>query len=131
MSFVLSSRSEVKLVMVHPHLVKVVRRAIQVTEVDFVVIEGMRTFARQKELCALGKSQTLNSRHMHGLAVDVAAFVDRKISWEMKYYRQIAAAFAKAADELKIPVEWGGNWKTFKDGPHFQLNKYVYPDGVA
>lgn len=131
MGFKLSTRSECNLHLVHPDLVKVVRRAIELTEVDFIVIEGRRTVARQKELVKAGKSQTMNSRHLHGLAVDCAAFINGKVSWEMPHYKKISLAFAKAADELKIPVEWGGNWKTFKDGPHFQLNKNVYPDGIT
>lgn len=119
--FKLSRRSLDKLKGVHPDLISVVKRAIELTEVDFVVIEGLRTLERQKELVKKGASQTINSRHLTGHAVDLGAWVDNKISWNWAYYYKIADAMKQASQELNIPIEWGGDWKTFKDGPHYQL----------
>jgi peptidoglycan L-alanyl-D-glutamate endopeptidase CwlK len=121
MTFSLSQRSENSLKGVDPKLVAVVRKAITITPVDFVVIEGLRSLERQKELVAKGASRTLKSNHLIGRAVDVAALVDGKITWEEKYYRQISAAFKQASKELDIPIRWGGDFKGFFDSPHFEL----------
>lgn len=124
--FKLSNKSLDRLKGVHPDLVKVVKRAIELTEIDFSVGEGLRTIARQKELVAKGASQTMKSRHLTGHAVDLYAFVDGSVSWEWKYYANISESVLKAAKELGVDVEWGGNWK-MKDGPHFQLTWAKYP----
>lgn len=112
---------------VNPALVKVVRRALEITPVDFGITDGLRSMARQRDLLREGKSQTLRSRHITGHAVDVVAYLGREISWEWKYYEQIAAAFKRASEELHIPIVWGGDWKTLKDGPHFQLPHKDFP----
>ncbi|EOT5669503.1 M15 family metallopeptidase, partial [Escherichia coli] len=93
------------------------------TEVDFGITEGLRSKCRQKQLVAAGKSQTMNSRHLTGEAVDVVAYVGNQVSWEWSLYEKIARAFQQAAAELGTPIEWGGDWKTLKDGPHFQLKR--------
>lgn len=127
MTFRLGPRSEERLKGVHEDLVRVVRRAIELTPVDFTVLEGVRTEERQRQLVAEGRSQTMKSRHLTGHAVDLGAYVGGKVVWDFSMYRQIAAAVTQAAVELNVPVEWGGNWKTFKDGPHFQLPWAIYP----
>ena len=127
MSFKLGKRSLSNLEGVHPDLVKVVNRAIELTQVDFTVIEGLRTKERQAQLLKEKKTTTSNSRHLTGHAVDLAAWVDNTVSWEWKYYYQIADAMKKAASELNISIDWGGDWKKFKDGPHFQLTWSKYP----
>lgn len=127
MAFVLSNRSLSKLNGVHPDLIAVVKRAIEIADVDFAVIEGKRTKAAQLVLYKSGASQTMNSRHLTGHAVDLAAYVNGKIRWDWPLYTKIANAVKKAAKELNIPVEWGGDWKSFKDGPHFQLPRSKYP----
>lgn len=125
MSFKLGKRSLSNLEGVHPDLVKVVNRAIKLTQVDFTVIEGLRTKERQAQLLKEKKTTTLNSRHLTGHAVDLAAWVivDDKgtFSWDWKHYYIIEKAMKQAASELKIPIEWGGDWKRFKDAPHWQL----------
>src|SRR5699024_250994 len=126
-NFKFSQRSENNLKGVNPDLVKIVRRALQLSPVDFGITEGLRTVERQRQLVAAGKSQTMNSRHISGHAVDVFAYPTSAGSWEWKYYEQIATAFKQAAKELDSPVEWGGDWKTLKDGPHFQLPHAKYP----
>lgn len=125
--FQLGPRSKMRLNGVHPDLVKVVERAIEITPVDFTVLEGLRSPDRQKELVAAGASQSLNSRHITGHAVDLGAWVDDQVDWSWPLYHKIARAMKEAAKELKIDIEWGGDWVTFKDGPHFQLSRRSYP----
>ncbi len=127
MSFKLGKRSLSNLEGVHPDLVKVVNRAIELTQVDFTVIEGLRTKERQAQLLKEKKTTTKNSRHLTGHAVDLAAWVDGTVSWDWKHYYKIAEAVKQAASELKIPIEWGGDWKRFKDAPHWQLPWSKYP----
>lgn len=112
---------------VHQDLVKVVSRAIELTEIDFVVTEGLRTPARQQELMKAGATRTLKSRHLTGHAVDLAALVGGQVRWDWPLYSKLATAMKQAASELNIPIEWGGDWTTFKDGPHFQLPHNRYP----
>lgn len=133
MAYRLSQSSLSKLEDVHPDLVKVVKRAIEITPTDFKVIEGKRTLARQKDLVARGASKTMNSRHLiasngYAHAVDIVP-LDNKgaISWDWPLYYRIAPAVKQAAKECGVPIEWGGDWKTFKDGPHWQLPFKEYP----
>jgi peptidoglycan L-alanyl-D-glutamate endopeptidase CwlK len=112
---------------VHPDLVKVLNRAIEMTEVDFGITEGFRSAERQRQLVAAGKSQTQNSRHLTGHAVDVDAFVDGAVNWEWENYVKIARAVKKAAFDLGVPIHWGGDWITLKDGCHFELDRVAYP----
>ncbi|HEF8774301.1 TPA: M15 family metallopeptidase [Providencia stuartii] len=126
--FLLSRRSEENLRGVHPDLVKVVRRALELSNVDFMVIEGKRNEARQRQLFASGKSKTMNSRHLTGHAIDCAPIINREIPWDdWSKFAQVAVAMKKAAEELKVDIEWGGDWVNFKDGPHFQLSHQTYP----
>ncbi|WP_127958061.1 M15 family metallopeptidase [Serratia microhaemolytica] len=127
MSNKFSQRSENNLRDLHPDLVKVARLALQYSPIDFAITEGRRSVARQRQLVASGKSQTMNSRHITGHALDVVAYIGKEVSWEWKYYQQIAKAFKQAGAELAIPIEWGGQWQTLKDGPHFQLPHAEYP----
>jgi len=94
---------------------------------DFGITEGLRTYARQTQLFKSGKSQTLNSRHLTGHAIDIIAYPTPSGSWDFADYELIASAFKQAARELNIPVEWGGDWPEFKDGVHFQLPYDVNP----
>ena len=122
--FFLSSRSRSNLLDVNPFLVRIVEKAIQITEVDFAVIEGRRSPGRQLELFKAGKSQTLKSKHLTGDAVDLAAWVDGEVTWEWAYYVKIAQAMKEAARRLGYDnLVWGGDWKTFKDGVHFQIGR--------
>lgn len=123
----LGAKSRRRLKGVHPDLVKVVERAIEVTTVDFTVLEGLRDPARQKTLMESGASQTLNSRHITGHAVDLGAWVDNRVDWSWPLYHKIAAAMKEAAKELNVTIVWGGDWRTFKDGPHFELDRRKYP----
>ncbi|HGM5294470.1 TPA: M15 family metallopeptidase [Serratia marcescens] len=122
-----TARSEENLRGVHPDLVRVIRLALRYSLVPFSVSEGLRSMARQREMVRAGSSQTLRSRHLTGHAVDVVAMPAGVVSWEWDCYAQIAVAVRRAARECGVNVEWGGEWKTLKDGPHFQLAFRDYP----
>lgn len=125
--FQFGARSEKRLEGVHPDLVKVVRRALQLSKNDLTIGEGVRTLAQQQEYVRTGKSTTMRSRHLTGHAVDIWPLVDGAVSWDWKYYYPLAECMKQAAKELNVPIEWGGDWTTFKDGPHFQLPWKEYP----
>lgn len=127
MGFSLSKRSIDRMTGVHPDLVKVVKLAITLTEIDFGVTEGLRTVERQRELVAKGASKTMNSRHLTGHAVDLVAYVGSEVRWDWPLYHKIAEAMKRAANALGVPIVWGGDWKSFKDGPHFELDRKAYP----
>lgn len=127
MVYSLSPKSLSMLKGIHPDLVKVIKRAIQITDIEFSIIEGMRTVARQKQLVAKGASKTMNSRHLTGHAVDIVPMHDGKISWDWPLYYKIAKVMKKAAKDVGVAIEWGGDWKSFKDGPHWQLPFSKYP----
>lgn len=124
MGYKLGKRSIQKLSGVHPDMVNVVELAISISDVDFTVLEGIRHINRQRELYKSGKSTTMNSRHLTGHAVDLAPW---PISWEWDEFYPIAEAMKTAAEELEIELEWGGDWKSFPDGPHFQLSRDTHP----
>lgn len=126
-TFALSERSIARLTGVHADLVRVVRLAIGITSVDFAVIEGLRTVERQAELVRAGASRTMQSRHLTGHAVDLAAYVGGEIRWDWPLYPRIASAVKAAAEELRVPLIWGGDWPRFRDGPHFELDRKAYP----
>lgn len=127
MTYNLSKKSRDRLAGVHPDLVKVVERAIEITEIDFAVLEGVRSKTRQEQLVKSGASQTMRSRHLTGHAVDLGAYVAGSVRWDWPLYHKLAVAVKQAAAELQVPIEWGGDWATFKDGPHWQLPWKEYP----
>lgn len=131
MGFRLSARSKKRLEGVHPQLQSVIHRAIAKTSIDFTVLEGVRTMQRQKELFDQGATTTMNSRHLTGHAVDIAPYVAGEVSWHWPHYHALAAHIKKAARDLGVPIEWGGDWETFKDGPHWQLPWKDYPADAA
>ena len=147
MSYRLSMKSLSRLQGVKPELVAVVKRAIELTTQDFAVLEGLRSKATQAAYVAKGTSQTMNSYHLTGHAVDLVPYVNGAISWDWKYFYPIAKAMKAAAKELGVKLEWGGAWgkdmqtyddpqkasadyvasrkrigkNAFIDGPHFQI----------
>lgn len=127
MTFSLSQRSKDRLKGVHPDLVKVIEEAIKESPLDFSISEGLRTKERQKVLFDSGKSQTMNSRHITGHAIDFAVIKDGEVTWDFKYYQLVADHIKKVAKELNVPITWGGDWVSFKDGPHVELNRSKYP----
>jgi len=122
MTYQFSQRSLDNLKGVHEDLVSVVTRALELTEQDFMVIEGLRTEERQKQLVAEGKSKTMNSRHLTGHAVDIVPY---PVSWEWEDFRPVVNAMRKAAKELGVDVEHGFDWGW--DAPHHQLTWESYP----
>lgn len=147
--FKLSQKSLNTLGSVKPSLQAVVKRAIEISTVDFGVTEGIRTVETQKKYVAAGKSQTMKSKHITGDAVDLVAYVDGKVSWELNLYDNIADAMKQAAKEQGVALTWGAAWhvkditkyngtmeqamneyidqrrkqgkRPFIDGPHFEL----------
>jgi len=127
----LNSKSVGLLKKVHPDLVRVVVRAAQMTDLDFIVTCGARTVEEQREMVRKGASKTMKSRHIiaaNGFshAVDLAAMIGGKLKWDWPLYSRLAKTMKAAAKAEKVPIEWGGDWK-FKDGPHYQLAWASYP----
>jgi peptidoglycan L-alanyl-D-glutamate endopeptidase CwlK len=147
MSYQLGKRSKDRLLGIDPRMVAVVEKAIIISEQDFSVICGMRTVEEQEALVAKGASQTMKSKHLEGLAVDLMAYIDGG-RWELNLYDEIADAVRKAAIELGVTVRWGAAWhknlndwegtaedlmneyidlrrsqgrRPFIDGPHFEI----------
>ena len=117
---------------VHPDLVRVIERAARMSNSGFRVIDGVRTVAEQKANVARGVSKTMNSRHLpaaNGLshAVDVVPLVGGAISWDWDDFYPLAKVIKQAAALEGVPIEWGGDWKSFKDGAHWQLPWAQYP----
>ena len=125
-----SARSLKNLNGIHPDLRRVIDRALQDSPLDFVVIEGLRTKERQKQLVASGASKTLNSRHITGHAVDLVPIgPNGKAAFDWPLYDRLGPAVKAAAQAEGVEVVWGGDWTSFKDGPHFELDRKVYPEG--
>lgn len=127
MTFQLSVRSEARLAGVHPDLVRIVRRALALSAVDFGVAEGVRSLARQRELFAEGKTRTMNSRHLSGHAVDLYPSVRAGEDYTRADFEPVVTAMKAAAAELGMPLECGHDWKSFPDSPHHQLPFLGYP----
>lgn len=126
---ILDSRSLGFLSQVHEDLAKVIAESAVSWNEPWIwkITEGKRTKERQAALVKLKLSQTMQSRHITGHAVDFAVFIDGLLTWDFKWYKKVAEHILATGKKLKIDVEWGGNWKTFKDGPHIQLSKGKYP----
>ena len=127
MTFALGQRSKDRLTGVHPDLVKVIEEAIKESPLDFSITEGLRTKERQKELFDAGKSQTMRSRHLTGHAVDIAVIKDGTVTWDAQYYIPVLDHIKAVARQMEIPIVCGGDWVSFKDYPHIELNRSKYP----
>lgn len=128
----LTPKDEQRLKRAHPDLAKVVRRAAEITTVPFTILQSDRTLAEQRENVRKGVSKTMKSRHLISpdgfvRAVDIAPLEGTKASFAWPLYHKLAPIMKQAAKDVKVPVEWGGDWKTFKDGPHWQLPWKQYP----
>lgn len=122
-----SQRSLNSLKGVHPDLRRVIDRVLQDSPLDFIVIEGVRSEARQRELVASGASKTMNSRHLTGHAVDLLPIGSNGPEFAWPLYHKLGPAVEAAAEAEGVPITWGGRWSSFKDGPHFELKRSAYP----
>ena len=116
-----SERSLAKLQGVDPRLVKVAELALQRSPFDFGITEGLRDLQTQKNYVHEGKSRTMNSKHLEGRAIDFVVYINGKANWDLENYQKVAQVFKQVAAEEGVQIEWGGDWKSFKDGPHIQL----------
>lgn len=116
-----SARSYKKMAGVRPELIAVATLALSRSKLDFGVTEGVRTIKRQRKLVSSGASRTMNSRHLTGDALDVVVYVNGSVRWDWPLYEQLAVEFKQAAADLNILIVWGGDWPTFRDGPHYEL----------
>jgi len=132
----MNERSEKNLKGVHPHLIRIVRECEVVRagtrRPEFTITEGVRTISRQRQLVEAGASKTMNSRHIpsangYAHAVDFAFIIGGKARWDWPLFSALAKDMKEAARILSFSIEWGGDWKSFKDGPHFQLPWKEYP----
>lgn len=121
-----SQRSLNNLRGIHPDLRRVIDRALQDSPLDFVVIEGLRTRERQAQLVASGASRTMNSRHLTGHAVDLMPIGPNGPAFDWPLYDQLGPAVKEAADREGVSLVWGGDWRSFRDGPHFELDRNRY-----
>lgn len=121
----LNAADYAKLAKVHPSLGRIIR--IASAYADFRILEGLRTLKRQEELFAAGATKTMESRHLTGHAVDLAPLVNGKIRWDWPLFYPLADTIKRIAAENDTPIEWGGDWKSFKDGPHWQLPWKDFP----
>ena len=128
--FKLSKKSLDVLSTVHVDLQQIVKKAITISEIDFGVTEGIRTISQQMTYVKKGVSKTYNSYHLHGHAIDLFAWVDNKVNWSPKYYHKINTAMQSAANDLNIKLTWGGNFKSFFDGCHWQIEGYTKNNNV-
>ena len=124
--FVYSIRSQNNIAEVHEDLQAVANCAIDVTTVDYVVIDGRRTMKEHLINVRNGRSWTRRSRHIDGLAIDFAAYVDGKVTYEPAPYHEIAKAFYHCSEKLNVPIVWGGEWKA-QDLMHIELDRKYYP----
>lgn len=127
MSITLDARAEAKLQGIHPDLVRVVHKAAAMSDMDFTILEGLRTLERQKQLLAKHATTTMKSRHLTGHAVDIAPTIDGGIRWDWPLYYKLAPIIKAAAAAEGVKVTWGGDWAKFRDGPHWQLDWKEYP----
>lgn len=127
MTHIFGLQSKAKLNTVHKSLQDLFYAAIGEAPYDFSITEGLRSLERQKQLFKDGKSKTMNSRHLTGNAVDVCIIIDGKASWDFDKYVELAEYIKKVAKAVNVPIVWGGDWQSFRDGPHYELDRKVYP----
>jgi len=132
----INAASSAKLRKVHPDLVKVVNRAavlINDPSFGFIITCGLRSIEDQRKLLAAKATRTMRSRHLPGKAnglshaVDFAVTLDGKVRWDWPLYLRLSKIVKQAARDVGVTIEWGGDWTSFKDGPHYQLPWAKYP----
>ena len=122
-SYRFGKRSRSNLKGVDDRLVRICNRALQLSPIDFGITEGIRSVERQRFMVASGRSDTMNSRHLTGLAVDIVAYKNGGVvTWDFETYRTISRSFIRAGWEYETAVTWGGDWPRLRDGVHFQID---------
>jgi peptidoglycan L-alanyl-D-glutamate endopeptidase CwlK len=127
MAYAFGKRSKDRMKGLHPDIIRVMERAIADTDLDFTVLEGLRTYERQRVLYRQKATRTMRSRHLTGHAIDVAPLIGGEVSWDWPLYNRLAKIIKEAAAKEGVPLEWGGDWESFRDGPHWQLPWKEYP----
>lgn len=112
---------------VHRDLAELMFIAARESPLPFEITEGLRTQERQSGLFKAGASKTMNSRHLTGHAVDIVCLVDGEVRWDWPLYERVAAHIKEVAGSLSMKIVWGGDWKTLRDGPHYELDRNFYP----
>jgi peptidoglycan L-alanyl-D-glutamate endopeptidase CwlK len=102
-------------------LVTIITKSAENLPFDVTVSEGLRSIETQKKYVAEGKSKTMNSKHLTGEAADLYPIVGGAI--DNSKFKELADEIKKQASTQFAIVEWGGDWKTFIDKPHFQINQ--------
>lgn len=111
-----------------PTLRLLLMEAIKDSPIDFTIIETVRTLEKQKEYFKKGATKTLKSRHIpntnisgYSEAADIAPY---PIDWkDLNRFKKLSEHILKKANQLNIPITWGGTWKTLVDMPHYELKR--------
>lgn len=99
-------------------LLDVCRLVAFATKQGFVVTGGelFRTPEQQEIYLKTGRSKTMNSLHLKRCAIDLNFFKDGKLVYDTTVLAPVGAYW----ESLSKKNSWGGNWKSFKDVPHFE-----------
>lgn len=129
-----SRSSEKRLMYLHTNLQKFFIELLKISPYDFSISQGVRSAEEQNKLYQQGRTTSgkiitncdgykIKSKHQvksdgFGYAGDIAIFINGKATWEEKYYKEVARTGRVLMQ--KYNIEWGGDWKKFKDLPHFE-----------
>lgn len=122
---ILNKRSESNLESVHPHLVKIVRETALITNTNFVVIEGLRSYEQQKINFKKGVSWTMRSKHLkqssgYSHAVDIAIIRNGKFVTKLEPYDELSREMKQVAKRYNVCIIYGGDWRV-RDAMHYEL----------
>lgn len=121
------SRSEKTIATLLPEAQPIARALVQkaaASGIAIKIISGLRTYAEQEALYAQGRTtpgaivtraRGGYSNHNFGIAFDIGVFEGNKYLPESPKYKAVGVL------GMDLGLEWGGNWKTIVDQPHFQL----------
>ncbi len=124
---------------VDQRLVDIAQEACQALPFDVIVVEGVRTIQRQRDLYAQGRTKpgkivtwTMNSKHIDGLAVDLAPYdhETKQILWgDVLKFNDLIRSMLRVAAAHKVKIRSGADWNQNgvlrenreTDSPHFEL----------
>lgn len=130
--FHFGDRSVALLNKLHVDLQKVAYEVIKISPYDLTILPStIRTIEEQIKFVATGKSKTYNSRHLYLTACDFSPLINGKITWEIKYYKEVCPLWQQCADKLGIKIRLGANFEGFPDFVHVELDKSIYKDDPA